>query len=448
MRFILNEDDAYSYSPYSYFKDADTGKVYVWTGKEFKELKPSKNKKGKKKKSKNAENPFDPDDTQKDDQEKKKSSSSSDDDTKDDDSQDDDIKDDENNPSDSKDKESPEDKKQDNKKGNSSKDSDDKKENEDKPEDKDDKGKSDDSKKDPDKKDDFKEDPGEPGEPGEDGEEEEPEEPKAPEIGKKPESKKSKEILDKEQAARDAENGEPESEEARNARLEKIKDLLNNKEVGQAVKNETERKVFKSRQDQAEKIRKRELQKYRGSLEGFIVSINNFIKNEIKETEYSTYSRMNKVYNSNLGLGVVKPGRKTYEKTGIPVINVYYDQSASWNETDVEVGNKAIGSLNKYVKQKKLKINIYYFAVHVADTNDRSVIGGGTRMRPVIDHILETRPDNVIIMTDSDTTSEQGLPPCKVKGGVWLLWKKGERSEALANCIRGRKLTKEFNIDY
>lgn len=275
--------------------------------------------------------------------------------------------------------------------------------------------------------------------------------PKGPRIGDRPDEndEESKRIEDEEERKRQEED-EERYEGDEEARLQRIQDILNSPEDQAAADDETFRKVSKSRErrKEAQKQREKELKKYQDAqgIEGFIASINDFMKNEIKQQTVKTYSKLNKTYNSNTG-PIIRRGKMIKKNDKVPKINIYYDQSGSWDESDIKVGNAAIASLNKYVDKKQLVIDIYYFASEVSDKNslDHSKIGYGTEGAPVIEHILQTRPDNVVIMTDSDTSGDQG-PSATVPGGVWFLWKHGLKSQYFINSLHGKKLTKQFDI--
>ena len=92
-----------------------------------------------------------------------------------------------------------------------------------------------------------------------------------------------------------------------------------------------------------------------------------------------------------------------------------------------------------------ITVDIYYFATRVSDTLNHDIIRYGTEAQPVMEHIQQTKPDNVIIMTDSDTSNDS-VPKVTVPGGVWFLWKNGEYSKAFRDNLKGKKSTKEFNI--
>ena len=104
---------------------------------------------------------------------------------------------------------------------------------------------------------------------------------------------------------------------------------------------------------------------------------------------------------------------------------------------------QAIGTLNKYVQRGEIKIEIYYFSEKVHKSKSAAEAEGSTYGQPIIDHINQTKPDNVIIMTDSDITDI--TTPTTVPGAVWLLFK-GGISENLIDNIHGKKQTKVMYI--
>lgn len=265
-----------------------------------------------------------------------------------------------------------------------------------------------------------------------------------PQIGDRPQDQESKDILDREAKERAENNDDAErSEEENIERIDRVKKMLADEETASDIDYETEKKVQGSRQQKREIERKKQLRKFQNAdnIEGFVVSINNFIKNEVAKTRVHTYSKLNKTYNANTG-SIIRQGTRTQKSGHIPRINVYFDQSASWSEEDIRVGESAIAVLNQYVKKKQIVIDVYKFANRVGTLDE--YVGGGTAGEPVMRHIRETRPDNVIVMTDSDIDDIKS--PVTVNGGVWILWKNGYVSENLKQNLHGKKLTKYFNI--
>ena len=228
-------------------------------------------------------------------------------------------------------------------------------------------------------------------------------------------------------------------------RLERIKNKFNDDSIGDKIKDEAESKVT------AEKLRKaaKEISKYNNSpLKKFKESLQGFIKKEIGEVKDKSWGKINKKY---AGTGTIKPGTSKHASGKVPVVNVYFDRSGSWDAAKTNVGMQAISTLNNYVRQKKLKVNIFYFNNDILDSDYSDGMGrGGTNPEPVMQHILATKPDNVIVMTDEDFDSYQyydvPFTPATVPGAVWLLFKGGVSKE-LQNRLKGKKLTKSFILD-
>lgn len=173
----------------------------------------------------------------------------------------------------------------------------------------------------------------------------------------------------------------------------------------------------------------------------FQPSLNRFIKSQIIKKRGYSYAKPNKKYNPE---DILKPGRTRAQQTKIPRINVYFDVSASWDAEDIELGKYYISILNGYQQQEKIIVDLYYFANGVSKT--ASECGSGTKGQPILDHIVETGPDNVIVMTDSD------IRDCKTKievpGGVWFLWRSDELySKNLYDHLSGAKVTESFSLE-
>lgn len=175
----------------------------------------------------------------------------------------------------------------------------------------------------------------------------------------------------------------------------------------------------------------------------FRLALNKFISNQVEEEDEDSYARENPTY-ADEGEFIL-PGRIRRENKYIPIINVYWDVSGSFMDPAKTAGARnAIATLNQYVRNGEIEIHTYYFADRVSDTQNGA--GGGTRGEPVCQHIQQTKPDNVIIITDGDT-SNQRLSGANVPGAVWMLFY-DDRSEAMMQRIRGKKENKYFDIDY
>lgn len=222
-------------------------------------------------------------------------------------------------------------------------------------------------------------------------------------------------------------------------RVEQIRKLLNDPDIQRQGKSESQRAVQKARL-----IRQAELNdRYtRNPLVRFTLDLNNFIKKQTDDDRDYTWTKFN---NSALMVGLIKPGVTEYAEKNIPEINVYWDVSGSFSSpAKTEGARRAIATLQKYVRDKKIKIKTWYFANRVSSTEQNA--GGGTEGQPILDHIQATKPTNVIIITDSDISDCK--TPTTVPGAVWFLFYDGE-SKNLREYLRGKLETRAYLIyDY
>lgn len=222
-------------------------------------------------------------------------------------------------------------------------------------------------------------------------------------------------------------------------RVEQIRKLLDDPNIQQQGKGESQRAVQKDRLIKQAKLADR----YKSNpLVKFTLDLNNFIKQQTANYRGSTWTRFNK---TSVRTGLIKPGITSYAQTDIPEINVYWDVSGSFSDPKkTEGARRAIATLQKYVREKKIKIKTWYFADRVSSTEENA--GGGTKGQPILDHIQATKPANVIVITDSDISDCR--TPTTVPGAVWLLFY-GSESQNLREYLRGKQETKSYLIyDY
>lgn len=222
-------------------------------------------------------------------------------------------------------------------------------------------------------------------------------------------------------------------------RVEQIRKLLDDPNIQQQGKGESQRAVQKDRLIKQAKLADR----YKSNpLVKFTLDLNNFIKQQTANYRGSTWTRFNK---TSVRTGLIKPGITSYAQTDIPEINVYWDVSGSFSDPKkTEGARRAIATLQKYVREKKIKIKTWYFADRVSSTEENA--GGGTKGQPILDHIQATKPANVIVITDSDISDCR--TPTTVPGAVWLLFY-GSESQNLRAYLRGKQETKSYLIyDY
>ena len=222
-------------------------------------------------------------------------------------------------------------------------------------------------------------------------------------------------------------------------RVEQIRKLLDDPDIQRQGKGESQRAVQKDRLIKQAKLADR----YKSNpLVKFTLDLNNFIKQQTANYRGSTWTRFNK---TAVRTGLIKRGITSYAQTDIPEINVYWDVSGSFSDPrKTEGARRAIATLQKYVREKKIKIKTWYFADRVSSTEENA--GGGTKGQPILDHIQATKPANVIVITDSDISD--CTTPTTVPGAVWLLFY-GSESPNLRAYLRGKLETRSYLIyDY
>lgn len=246
------------------------------------------------------------------------------------------------------------------------------------------------------------------------------------------------------------------SEEERAQQAKKIKDTMS--DAGTAAELSAE-DVEQIRADkQAIVNNQREIDKYsyrsRNSFKGFeefLLSLRKALAMQVEseKTKAGSWAAINRRYD---GTSVVKPGirNKTLPSTKVPVIDFYFDCSASWGDHDLEKGNEALGKIAQLERDGELKINVFYFADNVyADKESPRDEGGTGAWNRIIENIVLTKATNVVIMTDRDMQNQCNNPPhkaYKVAGFVWYLWRDGECAQKLPNLLQGRCGTMQYSF--
>ncbi len=186
----------------------------------------------------------------------------------------------------------------------------------------------------------------------------------------------------------------------------------------------------------------REIQKVQSSpLNKFKLSLTRFIADQLEEQEEETYARVNPSYEDTEFL---LPGRMNKEEKHIPSINVYWDVSGSFPEGSekTKMAERAIAAINTYVNSGDITTTSWYFADRVSST--RSGAGGGTRGTPILEHVKQTKPTNVIVITDDDISDCHEV--VKVPGAVWYLFF-GRGSENIASHLVGKRQTRSYVVN-
>lgn len=228
----------------------------------------------------------------------------------------------------------------------------------------------------------------------------------------------------------------PEEQREKSERIKKIKEILSDLSKGEQILSESTSAVQKDKVAKAAK----DAQKYRSSpLTKFTESLNKFIKDAVARARNNSWAHINKKY---VNSGLLRPGQSYSARGNVPLINVYFDRSGSWDKEKTLKGQEAIATLNRYVIRGEIKLNLYYFNTQIGSVDMGG--SGGTRGEPILQHILQTKPNNVIVLTDDD------ISDCRTRvvipGGVWYLWY-GTDHNQIADYLSGKQLTKEFRIE-
>lgn len=223
------------------------------------------------------------------------------------------------------------------------------------------------------------------------------------------------------------------------AQVEEIQKRLKDVQARQAALDEAAQAVSKDRIKAAER---KEINRLRNPLVNFRMNFQRFIKDQIDMFRGDTWHRPNKNYT---GTEYILPGKTMYAPNKIPKINVYWDVSGSFSNPAKTAGARAaIATINSYAKRGLIQIDTYYFADRVSSTANSA--GGGTQGQPVLDHIKQTNPTNVVIITDGDIRDCSDY--VTVPGAVWMLFFDNE-SDNLIDHLKGKRQTKQYLVyDY
>ena len=255
------------------------------------------------------------------------------------------------------------------------------------------------------------------------------------------------------------------SEEERKIKAQEIKADIENRQTQAELSAEDVARI--RAETQAIKAREKEKAKYakrsRSSFKGFQDFLNSLyravaLQVHTEETRDDSWSAINRRYS---GTSILQPGKKFNElpTRKIPVIDFYFDQSGSWDEDDIKVGEKAVEALAEMEEKGQIKINIYYFSNHVhSDAQSARNEGGTMAWNEIVKNVIATQATNVIIMTDSDMENrwdyegywrgDEGKPAAyTVPGYVWYLWRDGENAPRLPRDLKGRGGTQQFSFN-
>lgn len=163
------------------------------------------------------------------------------------------------------------------------------------------------------------------------------------------------------------------------------------------------------------------------SMQSFSKTIYRAIADQIDsiEDEEDSWSAIDRRHEDDPS--IIVPGKKLDDlpEGEIPSIDLYIDQSGSFDDRDIKRAKAAISSIVEFKRRGEIKLNIYYFADHVYSWPEAARAEDGTMAWDyIIDNIIANDTKNVIIVSDSDLNYAD-TPPLKVDGIVCYLWKDG-----------------------
>lgn len=147
----------------------------------------------------------------------------------------------------------------------------------------------------------------------------------------------------------------------------------------------------------------------------------------------------------------IKVRQRMPKTKDLPTVFLYYDRSGSWDDQrKMKIGYDILHTFDQLVKKKQLDVKVFYFANSVEENEQTALSQGGTNGAAVVSHIKSCKPDNVVVMTDSDCQKRymewMGSSKVSVKGAAWLI-SVGSKAEGLESFISGQKETRTFFLD-
>lgn len=239
------------------------------------------------------------------------------------------------------------------------------------------------------------------------------------------------------------------------SRKAKIKDWSSSPLTAQELAAEDNVEIKKD--FQKKKANERETQKYKNikTIDDFKLNFYKAVKFQVDmvRQEYQSYDEINPEYESEDAI-MKADIIKDLPDEAIPIIDIYFDVSQSWDASDIEIGKRAVATVKEFEDQGEIKINLFYFANEIGSTIvEAQRRGTGTTAWPkILQNIKATKATNVVIMTDDDIQylgddynkwahqySAKYGPTCRVTGCVWFLWKNGLASPDCVKKLIGRQ---------
>jgi hypothetical protein len=193
-------------------------------------------------------------------------------------------------------------------------------------------------------------------------------------------------------------------------------------------------------------------------LDAFKTSLYRAVRDQViaAEDDEETWAALNRRHEDDPS--ILKKGthiEDVYDEEGIPTINVYFDQSGSWSDREIEVGKSALRVINEYHERGEIKLQIFYISAGGVFQKAEAARGfpGAEGWAAALQHIRESKVQNVIVLSDSDLdefewsnrpTGNNGVT--RVDGCVWWLWKNNDYSRKALKELIGKSGNYQFGF--
>lgn len=189
--------------------------------------------------------------------------------------------------------------------------------------------------------------------------------------------------------------------------------------------------------------------KFRG-LDSFKISFFRAIKNQVDkfEDEEDTWANPSRRHEEDPSI-IVKGNRIDDVDENIPSIDVYFDQSGSWSDKDILIASRAVSVINEFKERGEIKLDIYYFAVHVhSDKYSARRECSTDAWDEILENIRAKNTQNVVLMTDTDMSWDaRNSTRCIVPGCVWFIWRDNRDCPEIVEKLVGRSGNFQYSFD-
>jgi hypothetical protein len=204
---------------------------------------------------------------------------------------------------------------------------------------------------------------------------------------------------------------------------------------------------------------RKKLKKYKplSGMEAFKATLYRAISEQVAEYEeeedsWAALDRRHEDDPSILKKGIILDDKYDGDK---PSINVYFDQSGSWDDDDIKVGMRALSVINEFVERNELNLNIFYMSAGGVFTTaaQARAFPAAEGWHAAIQHIRESKAKNVIVLSDSHLDSPHFAYSNRptgdngktyIDGCTWWLWRDGSRSPKATEEVIGRTANFEY----